>query len=235
MELGNLQIFFHPCCLSGGASPLTRLMKLGLVFRLQHPRLVMSRFSSAPYSSAKSTISVYLHPSHPRQSTIPHKDIDEQICPACKSSSRDQSIHWISVPQTPLCSPTTDVPFSCRQSALPALNVDIPQGWSKLQSTVAALHLDSEGRPQMRFRRNAFSPISHPAPRDSQTKRFSNGSVGLGTTDAPSKSDTNPLTPETAEKSSKDIPATLGYASDLAQRIEQRLRKYSASRNIITR
>jgi hypothetical protein len=60
---------------------------------------------------------------------------------------------------------------------------------------------------------------------DWNTKR----SLGLGIQDAPFRPDISPVTPGTVEKADNEIP------ENFAQRIEQKLWKYSASRNVLKR
>ncbi|KAL5410997.1 hypothetical protein PMIN03_005102 [Paraphaeosphaeria minitans] len=64
----------------------------------------------------------------------------------------------------------------------------------------------------------------------------------LGIPDAPFKPDISPITPETAEKAEsadetedRETPEASSSASNLAQWIEQKLWKYSASPNVIKR
>jgi hypothetical protein len=85
----------------------------------------------------------------------------------------------------------------------------------------------------VRFRRNAFSPIS-PRPTDDDIRWDAKSSLGLGIQDAPFRPDISPVTPGTAEKA-EDGSGAMGSASNLAQRIEQRLWRFSASGNVVKR
>lgn len=59
--------------------------------------------------------------------------------------------------------------------------------------------------------------------------------MGLGISEAPFKPDPSPITPSTVEKASQENTDDIQGAYNFAQRIEQRLWKYSASRNVVKR
>lgn len=206
----------------------------------------MSNFPNTPISLTNSNIPIYLDTSHRRRS-VEQTEPTEHICPKCSASSRDQPIHCISVSPAPPPYHTLPAraPIAGRL-AVPVLN---------LQTTVASserpyphrpspvLRPDEE-RSRVRFRQNAISPISprisRLIPEDGQQNR-----LGLGIPEAPFKPDISPITPGTAEKAGKarredsqlsdeSTSGPLG-ASNFAQRIEQKLWKYSASRNVVKR
>lgn len=58
---------------------------------------------------------------------------------------------------------------------------------------------------------------------------------GLGIPDAPFRPDSSPITPGTAEKRGEEDAASMEPASNFAQRIEQKLWNYTASRNVVKR
>jgi hypothetical protein len=86
----------------------------------------------------------------------------------------------------------------------------------------------------VRFRRNAFSPISPEASRKSDIDWTRKSRIGLGIPDAQFRPDPSPITPGTIEKEGEDGGGSQA-ASNFAQRIEQKLWKYSASRNVVKR
>jgi hypothetical protein len=166
-------------------------------------------------SSANAAMPTYHDPSHGRKSPSPHRDADDHICPTCGASARDQPIHCISIStDPPSYRSVIEATPSSRLSALPILNLEIPQPSSRPQTPLP---------PHIRFRQNAFSPLS---PRHIRTKR----SLGLEVPVVPSRPDINPITPGTAEKAEDR-----SESSNLAQRIEQRLWKYSTSNNVVKR
>jgi hypothetical protein len=87
----------------------------------------------------------------------------------------------------------------------------------------------------VRFRRNAFSPLSPAITNNDDDDWDTKRSLGLGIQDAPFRPDISPLTPGTIEKAEEDRSETMGGASNFAQRIEQKLWRYSASGNVVKR
>src|SRR3954466_4167107 len=127
----------------------------------------MPKFPVSPYWSANPTIPIYLDPGHKRESPPSPKDADGHICPTCETSSSDQPIHCISVsPAPPSYSSITEAPPPSRHLTVPVRNVETLRRWSKPQPPLPALQFDPAGRPHVRFRRNAFSPLSPPTIRD---------------------------------------------------------------------
>lgn len=86
----------------------------------------------------------------------------------------------------------------------------------------------------MRFRRNAFSPLS-PSVKNDDINWSSKSYAGLGIPEAQFRPDASPVTPGTAEKGADESSNDPQAASNFAQRIEQKLWKYSASRNVVKR
>ena len=87
----------------------------------------------------------------------------------------------------------------------------------------------------MRFRRNAFSPLSPRATTEEDIDWDTKSSFGLGIQEAPFRPDISPVTPGTVEKAEEGRSRTMGGESNFAQRIEQKLWKYSASGNVVKR
>jgi hypothetical protein len=88
----------------------------------------------------------------------------------------------------------------------------------------------------VRFRRNAFSPLT-PAAAIDDVDWSRKSHIGLGIQDAQFRPDSTPITPGTAERGGERA-STVGRkpsASNIAERIEQKLWKYSASGNVIKR
>jgi hypothetical protein len=86
----------------------------------------------------------------------------------------------------------------------------------------------------VRFRRNAFSPLS-PTKNNTDIDWDAKSPLGLGIAETPFRPDVSPVTPGTAEKAVEDRSKALPAASNFAQRIEQKLWKYSASSNVVKR
>lgn len=206
----------------------------------------MSNFPNTPISLTNANIPIYLDTTHNQTAPEENEPI-EHICPKCSASSRDQPIHCISVSPAPppYHTLTARTPPSGRL-AVPALNLQttVPSSERPYPHRPSPVLRSDEERARVRFRRNAISPvspqISRHIPADSRLSR-----VGLGIPDAPFKPDVSPITPGTAEKANKEkgeISQPLDEnasgpfgASHLAQKIEQKLWKYSASRNIVKR
>ncbi|KAF2877161.1 hypothetical protein BDV95DRAFT_140700 [Massariosphaeria phaeospora] len=189
----------------------------------------MSKF---PLSPANANIPIYLDTG----TDLEPKRLSEHICPACETSSRDQPIHCVLVasPGPPSYNSITPRAPSPRNLTVPGLNLE-----TRPQPPIRTLQFDPEGRPHVRFRRNAFSPLSPPSIANSITKDDIDWSrksqVGLGIPDAPFMPDISPITPATAEKLGEERPENLQSASNFAQRIEEKLWKYSASGNVVKR
>jgi hypothetical protein len=89
----------------------------------------------------------------------------------------------------------------------------------------------------VRFRRNAFSPLS-PALANDDIDWSRKSHAGLGIHDFHFKPDASPVTPGTVEKEGDQGTNDMGNmqaTSNFAERIEQKLWKYSASRNVVKR
>ncbi|KAF2653136.1 hypothetical protein K491DRAFT_603420 [Lophiostoma macrostomum CBS 122681] len=169
----------------------------------------------------------------------------EHICPKCSVNSRDQPIHCISVSAAPppYASVAPQIPAHGRL-AVPSLNVQTGGQWSNRahpHRPAPAFRPNDDGR-HIRFRHNAFSPVLPQTPqRAADSSRP--GHIGLGIPAAPFKPDISPITPGSVEKAqtAKETTAQeesstgLPGASNFAQRIEERLWKYSASRNVVKR
>lgn len=197
--------------------------------------------------SFNADIPIYLDSDHGRTPTRTEEPPYE-ICLKCSASSRDQPIHCISKPLPPppyeIAAPPTPCPG---RSAIPVLNLQTPAGdWSnpvRPHRPAPAFRPDDDGR-RVRFRHNAFSPIS-PQTLDQRLDNHVGNHIGLGIPDAPFKPDASPITPGTAEKAekTKELRSPAGEGSSgpvfgtlgLVQRVEERLWKYSASRNVVKR
>ncbi|KAF2119205.1 hypothetical protein BDV96DRAFT_472440, partial [Lophiotrema nucula] len=195
----------------------------------------MSRLPVSPYWSTNPNIPIYLDTSNTRESSEPNTTT-EHTCPTCQTSSRDQPIHCVSVsPAPPSYSSVASQGPPSQHLAVPTLTLETPHRWSRPQPPRPALQLDPEGRPQVRFRRNAFSPLS-PATVDFESIDWSRKThVGLGIPDAPFRPDASPITPSQAEKNGEERSEDLPAAANFIQRIEQKLWNYSASKNVVKR
>ena len=196
----------------------------------------MPKFPVSPYWSANLSIPIYLDSGYERESPPPPpKDADEHICPACETSSRDQPIHCVTrLPAPPSYRSVIEAAPSSRHLAVPVLHIPT-QRWSKPQAPLPALQFDPEGRPHVRFRRNAFSPLSPRTTDDENVEWDTKRSLGLGIQDSLFRPDVSPVMPGIVEKVDEDRLEAMGTALNLAQRIEQRLWRYSASRNVVKR
>ncbi|KAF2690455.1 hypothetical protein K458DRAFT_413232 [Lentithecium fluviatile CBS 122367] len=200
----------------------------------------MSKFPKFPLSPLNANIPIYLDTTETKESPEPH-DIPEYTCPTCETSSRDQPIHCISVASSspPSYSSISPPIPSSRHLAVPNLSIETPQSWYRpLPSPPRpAFQFDPEGRPHVRFRRNAFSPLS-PAIQNDDIDWTRKSHIGLGIPGAQFNPDPSPVTPGTAEKGGEQRthePGDTQAASNFAQRIEQKLWKYSASSNVVKR
>jgi hypothetical protein len=118
---------------------------------------------------------------------------------------------------------------------VPVLTVETPRHWSKPRAPTRSLQFDPEGRPNIRFRRNAFSPLSPTVTEFDEVDWSRKSITGLGIEDAPFRPDASPITPGTAEKRGEDHEEDMPKASNFAQRIEQKLWAYTASRSVVKR
>lgn len=202
----------------------------------------MSHFPVSPISFSNADIPIYLDTTHAQRATEAD-ELPEDICPKCLASSKDQPIHCISVTPAPppYNSITPQIPSQGRLS-VPSLNVHTSGVWppfNRPHRPARAFRPYEEGRPRVRFRQNAVSPTSPSISEHDFSNRCS-GRIGLGIPAAPFQPDTSPVTPGTEEKAehtercenSSEGPFA---ATNLAQRIEQKLWKYSESRNVIKR
>jgi hypothetical protein len=208
------------------------------------------RFPVSPYWSSNPNIPIYLdqtdecdnssdHENSRHQHTHSRHDT-EYICPTCETSSRDTPIHCVSVAPSPsppsYSSITPKAPPYRQHLAVPTLTIETPrESWSRPQAPRRTLQIDPEGRPHVRFRRNAFSPLS-PTPTEFDEREWGRKSrIGLGIPDAPFQADSSPVTPGTVEKRGEQDPEGPQSASNFAQRVEQKLWNYTASRNVVKR
>lgn len=207
----------------------------------------MTNIPNTPMSLTNTAIPIYLDTTYNRTSEGVEEPA-EHICPKCSASSRDQPIHCISVsPAPPPYNSIAQRVSPSGRLAVPVLNLqttDRPLEPVYPHRPSPVFRTDEE-RTRVRFRRNVISPISPQTP----GQGFDNSRqsrIGLGIPSAPFKPDVSPITPGTAEKANtmgqngdkqpSDENANESFgASNLAQRIEQKLWKYSASRNIIKR
>ncbi|KAL5414682.1 hypothetical protein PMIN04_008912 [Paraphaeosphaeria minitans] len=206
----------------------------------------MPRFPVSPYWSSNPNIPIFLDredASEPARSTpSPSRNPRHvpEYCPTCQTSSSDTPIHCVTKSPAPSPAPPSyssivpqQQPPSPRHLTVPTLTVQTPSHWERPQAPTRALQFDPEGRPAVRFRRNAFSPLSPTATDIEDIDWGRKSHIGLGIPDAPFRPDNSPITPGTLEN-------TVGGdnqqgASNLAQRIEQRLWNYTASRNVVKR
>ncbi|KAF1978756.1 hypothetical protein BU23DRAFT_524254 [Bimuria novae-zelandiae CBS 107.79] len=219
----------------------------------------MPRFPVSPYWSSNPNIPIYLDQSdeleerkqekrkreerkeHDKSSDSANpRHVAEHICPTCETSSRDTPIHCVSVSPSPAPPSynsiiTPQAPLYRQHLSVPSLTVETPRHWSKPQAPRRTLQIDVEGRPQVRFRRNAFSPLS-PTPTVFDESDWSRkNQVGLGIPGAPFRPDVSPITPGTVESRGEETGENIQGASNFAQRIEQKLWNYTASSNVVKR
>jgi hypothetical protein len=202
----------------------------------------MPKFPISPISFINADIPIYLETSHARRSSEGDKSA-EHICPKCSTNSRDQPIHCISVSPAPPSYQSVTLPTpSPGKLAVPNLNVKTSDHRSqpfRPNRPEPTFRPHEEGRSRVRFRHNAFSPIS-PHLSNHELDNSRSGHAGLGIPEAPFKPDVSPITPGTAEKaegtnSEKENKGGPFAALNLAQRIEQRLWKYRESQNVVKR
>ncbi|KAF1979338.1 hypothetical protein BU23DRAFT_385426, partial [Bimuria novae-zelandiae CBS 107.79] len=97
------------------------------------------------------------------------------------------------------------------------------------------LQIDPEGRPHVRFRRNAFSPISPPNTKIKELDWDCKSQIGLGIQEAPFNPDVSPITPSTIEKRGEESSEYTEGHLNIAQQIERKLWNYTASRSVVKR
>ncbi|KAF2439804.1 hypothetical protein P171DRAFT_318105, partial [Karstenula rhodostoma CBS 690.94] len=97
------------------------------------------------------------------------------------------------------------------------------------------LQFDPEGRPNVRFRRNAFSPLSPTVTEFDEVDWSRKSQIGLGIDNTSIRQDTSPITPGTAEKRGDGDATEFGRPTNFAQRVEQKLWNYTASRSAMKR
>ncbi|KAF2649521.1 hypothetical protein K491DRAFT_610588 [Lophiostoma macrostomum CBS 122681] len=204
----------------------------------------MSNFSRS-FRPANANIPIILDAEDTRE-TQSSRGVSKHICPECKTSSRDQPIHCIVVtsPAPPSYDSITPPQPSPGALPVPVLSLETSRCVSALSPSISspdpyqpqppsrALQFDPEGRPRVRFRRNAFSPLSPTSAREGGLDWDRKSYVGLGIPEAQFRPDSSPVTPGTIEENKTEDPQA---ASNVAQRIEQKLWKYSASRNVVKR
>ncbi|KAL5404698.1 hypothetical protein PMIN03_008966 [Paraphaeosphaeria minitans] len=220
----------------------------------------MPRFPVSPYWSSNPNIPIYLDAGEnyeenrpessqstrsehsTRSATSLHpRHIPEHICPNCNQNSRDTPIHCVSVAHPPAppsyssVSPAPPPPPSPRHLTVPVLTVETPRHWSKPQAPGRSLQFDPEGRPNVRFRRNAFSPLSPTVTEFDEVDWSRKSQVGLGIEEASFRPDTSPITPGTAEKRGDADAVDFDRPTNWAQRVEQKLWNYTASRSVVKR
>lgn len=209
----------------------------------------MPRFPVSPYWSSNPNIPIYLEQGqdtkeeekeehHTTQSTTHGRHVPEFVCATCETSSRDTPIHCVSVspsPAPPSYSSLTPLSTSPRHLTVPTLTIETPRQWSRPQPPTRSLQFDPEGRPHVRFRRNAFSPVSPAVTEFDEAAWTRQSRVGLGIGAVPFRSDSSPITPGTAEKRGEENAEDIEKPSNWAQRLEEKLWNYSASRNVVKR
>jgi hypothetical protein len=212
----------------------------------------MPRFPVSPYWSSNPNIPIYLdhgddcnrleeheRPSERTVSESPHsRHAPEYICPTCETSSRDTPIHCVSVspsPAPPSYNSIAPQAPSARHLTVPTLTVETPRHWSRPQAPSRTLQIDQEARPHVRFRSNAFSPVSPPNTEFGELGWDRKSQVGLGIRDALFNPDASPLTPGTIEKHDEQTSESIESHLNIAQRIERKLYNYTASRSVVKR
>ncbi|KAF2686790.1 hypothetical protein K458DRAFT_429734 [Lentithecium fluviatile CBS 122367] len=201
----------------------------------------MPNIPVSPISFSNADIPIYLDTTHNRTTL----EQSEHICPKCSVNSRDQPIHCISVsPAPPPYASVAPQATAQGRLAVPSLNVQTRGQWAqpvRPNRPAPAFRPDDGGR-HVRFRHNAFSPVSPQTPQQG-LDNVRPHQIGLGIPAAPFKLDISPITPGSAEKAQtpkekhakEGISTGLSGASNFAQRLEERLWKYSASGNVVKR
>ncbi|KAF2117586.1 hypothetical protein BDV96DRAFT_517232 [Lophiotrema nucula] len=196
----------------------------------------MSKFPVSPYWSSNPNIPICLDTGDTSDGPEPEKS-REYTCPTCETSSKDQPIHCVSLsPSTPSCNAIASPAPSSQHLVVPNLSLETPKNWSRPHAPRPALQFDPKGRPQVRFRRNAFSPLSPPNNNGDSIDWNQRVQDGSGIPDAIFKPNTSLITPSLVEKRGEEREEEdLQSASNFAQRIEQKWWEYSASRNVVKR
>ena len=208
----------------------------------------MANFTTFPTSRIiPSIIPTQLNTGHEEMSSEAAVS-SEHICPKCFANSRDQPIHCISVSSAPppYVAAASRTPAPARPT-VPVLNLqtsDESLDTDYLHRPAPAFRGDEE-RFRVRFRRNAFSPITPRTPEHHiHSSRYSQ--LGIGSLNPPIRPDASPITPGTVEKTGEaqttekaqhqaESPGGVFGASNLAQKIEQTLLRYSSSKNVYKR
>ncbi|KAF2676205.1 hypothetical protein K458DRAFT_424947 [Lentithecium fluviatile CBS 122367] len=197
--------------------------------------------NSSPYWLHHPNIPIYLDTV--TETVLQHPDANH-TCATCKTSSHDQPIHCVSTNTFPAPPPysthptvAASVSSSTRGPLVPLLDVDTSRNLPRLLPPRPALRFDPAERSRVRFRRATLSPHSDAKTDDVDFDQ--KPQLGLGIPEAPFHPDISPTrTPaiESMEKAEKKVePEKNGGSPNLAQRIEQKLWKYSASGNVAKR
>lgn len=171
----------------------------------------------------------------------------EQFCPKCFTSSKNQPIHCISAPNS--SRPDKELleqitPHGAM--AIPILKLQTSMGSSKIihPHRPEPIFQIQERTNGVRFRQNAFSPLSPQHLNGADSGRRSG--TGLGIFGAPQRPDPSPITPGTVEEAKRstkfeELPSEKGRSRrcltvpGMVQKIEQKLFNYNASQNVIKR
>lgn len=162
----------------------------------------------------------------------------------------------------PMYDTTATLTASPRNLAVPTLRLETPRRWYRPQPPRPALRFDvpsnKQGRPCVRARRVTFSPLSPVTTiqeDDSGRRSYTSGSsipntpidnpeyvknknLGLGIPGVPFNPDSSPIRSPGSERlatAEKGEFTKKSSTPTLAEGIEQRLWKYSASRNVVKR
>lgn len=192
-------------------------------------------------------------PKSPNISTILQNEsgekpvISNHICSTCRTSSQDQPIHCITtasspIPQSYASNPTAPAARTSPPSnlSLPTLDTTTASRLSKPLPPQPALRFDSAERSRVRFRRTILSPLSpHGTDEDFNANSHRNSHSGLGIAQAPFHPDLSPIQSPTIETITKSEIGDEGQRSkrptNIAERIEEKLWKYSGSGNVLKR
>ncbi|KAF2681453.1 hypothetical protein K458DRAFT_371855 [Lentithecium fluviatile CBS 122367] len=225
----------------------------------------MSRLPASTPWSHSHNIPIYLDPSDTgdKRKPQPPKRTSERTCPTCETSSRQQPIHCIKTtsraPLSPAPPPYHSITPHVRPSknlAVPVLNVETSRRIYQPQRPRPALRSHINGRPHVRFRHSTSSQLSPRTTIDDidydRTSHSSGASIpntlvddiqcirksklGLGITEVPFKPDPSPIRSPNSEKLATAEKGEFSMKSpNIAQRIEEKLWKYSASNNVVKR
>ncbi|KAF2449614.1 hypothetical protein P171DRAFT_379677 [Karstenula rhodostoma CBS 690.94] len=214
----------------------------------------MSKLPISPFWSRNPQIPIYLDTGNGR----------EQICPNCDLNSRDHPIHCIttsspappsyrsaaspatsseSLAAPPSYQPNTSTAASSRNLAVPVLRLETPHRWYRPQPPRPALRFDvqsnAQNRPRVRARRVTYTSGSSipntPVDDDEHTKK---SNMGLGIQEAPFNPDPSPIRSPGSERlatAEKGESIRKSSTPNLAEGLEQKLWKYSASSNVVKR